>query len=577
MKSLVISLAFVFIASSLAASTPPPLPDKLPPLLQLPAPPKIVPPMGTGPSVPMSIQHIREVAISATHANVLLDFLSRHSQSLSTAGELSTEGDDLEENSQGLTSGAHRLILRPDTTVTNRLQRAYGPATDIFGPREQETTLITNTISGTGVHTIAAFMRYDGCTCPVYGGPRIYVKSNTLNGYNLDSFYPLTGDPVMAENPYNVGVAPYRMYIVGTDFTADHRSSRLEMWFSDDGNNLSSRNLIWDDGHVPPPYHSWFPDKPSVAVSWYTSSLGYVYVVATRADIDSNPTANPNQLLVFRSTDGLSFSLTAVLSSNYVSPSANPYLPTNAPSAPQIVADPNTGGVYLIWLDWNTNRIYAATSGPDASYFTLLPSIAAGTFVGPSNQTLPGNNPTIQAFSALNARANSVGRNIGVVWHARESDAQHTDVFFAAIDTNTNTWIGPKTVNDCQSTYRPGDCAQVFANSDQWNGALDHDNSGSWLVTFYDRRLDPASTYRLYAAKLTSSGDRFDSLDTPITYDPANPNAYPASDPWLAVDTGSYHTLGEYQDVWFWSGWKACYVYAPINTTVGVYFSEVLP
>lgn len=140
---------------------------------------------------------------------------------------------------------------------------------------------------------------------------------------------------------------------------------------------------------------------------------------------------------------------------------------------------------------------------------------------------------------------------------------------------------GPgRVVNDCQSTPR-SECAQVYPDSDQWNPALDHDTAGNWLVTFYDRRLDPQSTYRLYAAKLTSDGARSDPLDTPVTYDPSNPTAYPASDPWYTVNTGQYYTLGEYQDVWFWSGrWSACYIYAPATTPttmVGVYLSEIVP
>jgi hypothetical protein len=316
---------------------------------------------------------------------------------------------------------------------------------DDFGPRQQETTVITNSNLTYGDVTISAFMQYQSC-CPVPDRrPRIYMRT-IYSIYDLPSLYTSTGDPASAENSYGSGIAPYRMYIVGTDFEPDRRWSAIQMWFTDDGNNLGCavqnpfcRNLIWSDGN-PPGYHAWFADKPSVAVSRNPATLGYVYVVAARADIDSTPNVNPNQLIIFRSTDGVTFNLTAVLSSNYVSPPQNPYLPSNAVTAPQIVVDTN-GGVFVIWLDWSTNRIYAAKSGPDASNFILLPSLDAYTLNGPSNQTLPGFTPTIQALSTLNARANLVAHRVGIVWHAREGALNsNTNVFFAAINTDINTW-----------------------------------------------------------------------------------------------------------------------------------------
>src|SRR5207253_379074 len=107
---------------------------------------------------------------------------------------------------------------------------------------------------------------------------------------------------------------------------------------------------------------------------------------------------------------GVNFGMTALLSKTSYNPAPNPYLPDSAPTSPQVEVDYETGNVYILWLDWTTKRIYALRSGPDAMWFTLLPSIDAGMLLGPlpGNDKLSGTGYQIEARSMLNARYNGV-------------------------------------------------------------------------------------------------------------------------------------------------------------------------
>jgi hypothetical protein len=95
------------------------------------------------------------------------------------------------------------------------------------------------------------------------------------------------------------------------------------------------------------------------------------------------------------------------------------------------------------------------------------------------------------------------------------------------------------------------------STNDQWNGALDYDFNGHYMVAWYDRRDDPNNRqYAVYATMLNAAGDRLEWIDTQVSpgrpgynYDPTLCEPYTGRNAIL---------LGEYHDIWSW--------YDPVNS-----------
>lgn len=526
------------IASNVSASQPPKTPDR--PLLTFAPTPDAVASPGVGPIVPMTPEHIKSLPVSATTAHLLL------------------YPDD--SAAQLPTTQPFSIVYQPDTTVIGTYTLVYSAA-DPY--RQQEPTHLTNTVNGSNV-TVTAFMEFQTC-CPS-AGPRLKAKSSLSSvTYDLPTVYSYSGDAAVAQNSYSTGVAPKRMYVLGTDFASPHWPSMLQLWYTDDGGAtaLHGPTMLWRDGYDPRS-HRWFADKPAITVSAYPATKGYIYAAAARVDLSSNPNMNPNQILVFRSTDGgASFTRTVVLSMACSGAACQPILLENSPQCPQLAVDSVSGNVYLIWLDWTTNRIYAAVAAPEATSFTLLSSIPAGTFLWAS----PLIKDRIWAQSMIATRFNAVARRVGVVWHARVDGSNNADVEFAELNTTTNAWSSfnsdtKRRVNDAST-------------KDQWNPALDYDGNGNWLVLWYDSRQDSNGlNYRIFARMLHADGTDLDTSDTQITSD----DSYYGQLAIYHVDsvTGipDQFGAGEYQDVWYWTDWKGSHIYAPYNTHVGVYSTD---
>jgi hypothetical protein len=537
----------------------------------------IVPP-SVGSRLPLTAERIKHLPVSPTLMNSLLAGLGSNISMLSRS-----EGDqptvnafpiEHEVSSLGGLEVRRSPVFHPLTSAGTQ-EVAYAAESS----QEQETALTTININGVE-KTVTSFMRWNGNNVQLFAQQRQGIQTLLPTKYNGNS-----GDPAMAQNPYaSSGIRPQRMYIVGTDYaTPTQHPAGIHVWYSDDGGSLwfSGSQLAWDEAMIVDPNgHRWLDDKPSIAVSYYPGTTGVVYATFTRIDVDSDPSLNPNQIFVLRSDDGgVTFTETAILSSIYVSPWPNYNPPSNAPQCASIAVDASTGNVFLFWLDWTTNRIYAAYSDANAATFSPIQSLDAGRLLGPAIDALPtGGGVQVRARSMLNVRANWVGHNFGVVWHARENTVNsNTDVHFAVLnaDVNSLTWSGPTfgqpgVVNDSSGS-----------GSDQWNGALDADGNGNWMISFYDRRSPEIGgsnlKYRLYATKLSFSGSRIDGADTRVTTgDP--------SDPRHAHFTGLYE-LGEYQDLWYFNGqWRGSYIYAPDNSDpidasryLDVYFSSIFP
>lgn len=86
-------------------------------------------------------------------------------------------------------------------------------------------------------------------------------------------------------------------------------------------------------------------------------------------------------------------------------------------------------------------------------------------------------------------------------------------------------------------------------NGSQWNPAIDYDNSGNFVLSYYDRRETPPgepsdTLYKVYVTKLAPNGTRV-YADQAVTSPFADPR-----------QNGSSPTfrLGEYQGLWTFSG-----------------------
>ena len=537
----------------LIATPPPQQPPALPPQLTLLPPPALPPLRSVGPALPMTASHIRSLAVSATTENALLAAYAPQTTA-STAAAATTS-----ESSVPL----HYSRRYVPTTATTPLQPYYALVWDAPPAREQETTLIINSIYNQGVdRTIHASMRYPGeqATNPV-----VYIKTDFAAAFAAPTRYSYSGDPALAQNPYHFfgpNGSGDRMYLCATDFSLGKEQSQLDVFYTSDGGlNFMGPTKLWEGGHKPPDNHIWFADKPAIAVSWGNTTRGIVYVAAIGVDLSSNTDLNPNHILVFRSDDGgVTFLPTADLVFQAQYPAVA--IPTRAPQAPQIVVDSANGNVFLVWLDWSTDKIYGAWAGPSATSFQVLSTeIGAGTFLKPGADVLGGSSdPNVQARSVLVARYNAGSHRVFVVWHARQTPSTvDADIFLAMLDTSTFTF-----------TKRATPVNTGLAN-DQWNPAVDTGLGGEVLVTFYDRRRDGLNrNYQLWSKKLNSTGVDIDALDTEITVGGS-------SSPWSAplLLGGFYGTLGEYQDVWFWRDWTSSYIFAP-GGTVGVYTSHTV-
>jgi hypothetical protein len=180
-------------------------------------------------------------------------------------------------------------------------------------------------------------------------------------------------------------------------------------------------------------------------------------------------------------------------------------------------------------------------------------------------------NECTEARSAIAARYNAQNSTIGVVWHRHRSGASDGNAvaYFNSFNTGTQKWQLPSTT--CSSS-----CGVPVADStavrDEWAPALDYDTSGNYIVTYYDRRLDTNDRkYCVYASKLTNTGVNVPP-DAVVTYTRcSDPMLYPIS------------TLGEFHDVWNWSGkWYSAHVFIPDPLTGGsgqgdVYVSRIAP
>lgn len=360
----------------------------------------------------------------------------------------------------------------------------------------------------------------------------------------LPAPYTTSADPIVAANPYNDGTNPRTYYIVGTAQAYNPNGTALQnsimLWWLRDGEISWNRVTLATNTD-----QFFFADKPWVTVSWYPPDRGWIWATYVRVPILGG---SDSTIYIYRSIDGVNFGqMPATISAPGI-------------HSPTILVDSNTGIVYLLYVSYNDNKIYITYTTNGGVSFVPAVGFDAGSatapLLGPGTGDLifDSSGVAVLARTLLHARYNSIDHSIGVVWHRREPNSQNTDVYFNSYSTQTQQWRGVKKVNAASSV------------NDQWNGALDFDLAGHYVVSWYDRRNDPNNRqYAIYATMLNAAGDRLDSTDTvisptrpPYEYDPHVYEPYTGRNAIL---------LGEYHDLWSW--------YDPVNFRMIWYSGDV--
>jgi hypothetical protein len=426
----------------------------------------------------------------------------------------------------------------------------------------QETAVISHTNDLGAEVTTTAYMKYRGA------GDETDLHTVTKVGDQLYANVPQPrysgspmGDPVLAMNPFSDGPGRHRTYLAGAEF-ASGAGGVVNLWHSDDGGKSGwTRRDVAESAS--------FLDRPSIAVSWYAATRGYVYVSALTPG---------DRIHIYRSTDG---------GEHFTEPNPNGVSVANTAQSATLSVDSSTGEVYLFWVDWTGSGVIRVARSPqvDANltplqsldFTSMQPlSITDGTLLRPVLQPQyqkycdPDANSAcdnlcssdklhcVKADSSIAQRYNALSRTFGIVWHQRNPADGRTDVKFASFNPG-NFWSTPVTVNGVTA-------------GDQWHPALDYDGTGDYLVTYYDRRNDSQSnmSYHLYGTRLSANGNRLGG-DTRLTENASSVTALrlvPRNPGDNGLPNMNVHTMGEYHDLWFWNDhWTASYIFVPSGAT----------
>lgn len=557
MKSVSIAFALVCLTSTLYAGDPPPLPKVLPPLISIPVLPPVDPPPRTHPVSALTPDLLAHLNISPW----LRDFLAAELQraQLTTPQKSSVATPD---QSLAQVSSLQQKRLSPHVLVTpvgSEVLRSYESS---FNHLDQEPAVITNMWShwyGDEYRTLYSFMRYPAGsgTYSSAGSPVLFVtRGSDQAGTQLPMpnnpygfAFVSSGDPTVATNLYIYGVKPLRMYVAGT--TYDSNWTQVSVWRTDDG-GLSTWSLPSTCGDASGlPFSrstGYLLDKPNIQVSNDPSTLGWVYVVVAKNGGSSEPVI----FNFYRSTDGDNFYLTQ----NPIT--GDGVVPTTARSASaQVVVDNQNGYVYVFWLDSSTipGTLYGVRS---RDYGNTWEHIAAGVSAGRLIDVDDGHicqvqngvvtsNDCVEARSMLAAKFNPYSRTVGLTWAAREGGAgSDTDIHFAAYNVDSGAWY----------------VATTGRARSQWAPALDYDNTGNFVLAFYDRLDDPADAlFTIYSNKMGPTalpvGDYVRIPTGTISADPSCSNHCDFENTWR---------FGEYQGLWTLNGYVySAFFYSPQN------------
>jgi hypothetical protein len=370
---------------------------------------------------------------------------------------------------------------------------------------------------------------------------------------------------MLAENPFvSAGDFPKRTYLVGASYNFDGVTtghSSLMVWYRD---NFTTDT--WHSNMVDQANNPYFFDKPSIWVSWEQGSIGYVYIAAVVVRFGDQFTPTTHTIYVYRGRNNGFGNLTFTL--------ANFSITGNSDEIRCPIVTVANGSVWLIWMDYLSRRIRVARSTDLAANFVIQTDLAIGLPFG-SNATLCD---TAQPQHCLRASTNIMARatvaagnnHIGVVWHQQEPTPQRrADVYYDAFSLDSLQWLSASPVHVGE---RP-----VNDDIDQWNPAIEPVGGGTYMITWYDKRINASNEfYQVYATKVYPWGARVDPSDTLIynrdaAADTANIPAFPQPPPGQVI-----RYIGEYQDLWEWFGtFHGGTIY--VTSTEDAYVTKIVP
>jgi hypothetical protein len=395
---------------------------------------------------------------------------------------------------------------------------------DVINNQNQnvEPSVISISIGST-TYTSAGFIQRlpTGLTQPQFRYRNAVATTSSLTTPNwtyttlpIPTGYTQSGDPLMDENAYSDGIAPHRIYLTGIIFqdtsctqTGCVSPNAIGLWHSDNGGLTWSQPTLVDSV-----LHggTLFLDKPAVAVASYGFGWrGTVYVAYNKDTF-----GQASQLLVAKSSDGgITFGAPVLVTSGNV-------------VGVQILTQPFSDKIYLLWVDFDLNAIRMSTSNGFATSWTAPETAATGNMVAES-QNGARLNDNVRGLTLPVARYNWVANDVSVAWHEFESlvPGAHTDIFYTA-KTSTG-WKAKKRIN-------------ANTANDQFMPGMDFDSNGKLIVTFYDRSQDPPNLLYLESwQRIDYLGNRLDfgTVSTPFS----NPNSF------------GDRFIGDYQSSWFWT------------------------
>lgn len=400
-----------------------------------------------------------------------------------------------------------------------------------------EPATIAITLSNTTYHT-SACAHWNGSGYDFVANSTTNLNSNGAGPFTTTTLvrpvgYTDAGDAWLSENPYTTGLGPGRIYASAVLFNRDSNGngispSQVRLYYTLDG------GTTWTGG-TPVDYraNSTDPilDKPAMDVSWYTPTLGYVYV----AYVD---TGNPENIHLRWNTDGL-WTRCRPAGGGCLPINWNETIITsaNGPEGPQVVVNSTNGDVYVLWATTGASeiRMRRATYDPlNPTSLTFGPEIVVANSY--NNVWTLGNgmrSPTV-AFQARFNPAAPVGNSLMVTWNATDAGSQGTALYHTSFNGSTIQQ------ND------PVPARQRFdAAGDQFQGVVDNDDTGNLLLSYYSTQNDGGlQLYQLMGMYLTPSGGTL--IGPSVLNGTFNNNKYDFS-PFPAVFIGDYH------DSFYWA------------------------
>ncbi len=537
-----ISFAFLVfsIAVSVFATIPPALaPGHIPPISLPDHPQTLLPHVVAVPDTegPLTLARIENAHLSSPLYYALKRLLVK--PAAAATPPLSTAADD---GAVVRAAGQSRLFI-PAPLLTGETPANVTDGWVLTDNQDAEPTVIAldRTVNQvTYTNTITAAMTYEPhtFTANIFAHssssvPPANFKHTELPipaDVNGNPEYNNTGDPLLAANVYGSGVWPKRVYCSGMLFSATgdtgtfYLPSAIGLWHSDDGGQAWSApsGVAWQNGG------GLITDKPSIAVSYHSGTLGYVYVSWTVRDTRSGQGAN-SQLWVSRSKDGgATFEQPVVVTWDNVNDSA-------------LAVDSNTGTVYIVWVNFRFGDIRVAQSigtSPALAFgaHSIVSSGGLVTFVAGGLRA-----PTVPM-----ARYNWIANRLMVMWHGVNSQTQGIDIFYSfypcTSECNTYGW---QTVPEAQDKTR-----------DQFQPGFDYDRYGDVVASFYSRRDDSSNIlYYEYVTKFHADGTSVTGVnDVRVSWQCSPGVTDCAADPTYSNgNTVDGNFVGDYEDAWIWT------------------------